>query len=122
MKFYEVQDYMALSDHGYLPLVLGFNKQWFDALPAEYQEAIKVNGKEAAEWLRVEQRRLETEEFIPAMEEAGLTVVELDQQTRQAYADMVKDATRDKLLDIIDDEGKQLLQQLDEKIAEVSAK
>jgi len=122
MKFFEVQKYMALSDHGYLPLVLAFNKQWFDALPTEYQETIRVAGKEAAEWLRVEQRHLETDEFIPAMEKAGLQVVELDEQTRQAYADMVKEPTRAKLMNIIDDEGKQLLQQLDEKIAEVSAK
>lgn len=122
MKFYEVQDYMALSDHGYLPLVLAFNKDWFNGLPAEYQEAIKTAGKEAAVWLREEQRKLEREKFIPAMEKAGLTVIELDEQTRQAFADKVKDATRAKLLEVIDDQGKQLLQQLDEKIAEVSGK
>ncbi|MBF7084748.1 TRAP transporter substrate-binding protein, partial [Desulfallas sp. Bu1-1] len=122
MKFYEVQKYMALSDHAYLPLVVAFNKDWFNALPAEYQEAIKVEAKEAAKWLREEQRKLETEEFIPAMEKAGLTVIKLDEQTRQAFAAKVKDATRAKLMELIDDQGKQLLQQLDQKIAEVSGK
>ncbi|WP_347489554.1 TRAP transporter substrate-binding protein [Desulfoscipio sp. XC116] len=122
MKFYEVQKYMAISDHGYLPLVVAFNKDWFNALPADYQEAVRTAAKESAVWLRDKQRKMEVEEFIPAMKEAGLTVVELDEQTRQAYADKVKEPTRAKLMNIIDDEGKQLLQQLDEKIAEVSAK
>lgn len=122
MKFYEVQDYLALSDHAYLPLVVAFNKDWWNALPAEYQEIIRKEAKEAAKFLREEQLKLEFEEFIPAMKEAGITVIELDEETRQAFAAKVKDATRAKLMELIDDQGKQLLQQLDQKIAEVSAK
>lgn len=120
MKFYEVQKYMALSDHGYLPLVLGFNKKWFDELPAEYQQAIVKAAKENGQWLRERQSQLEKEEFLPAMEKYGLKISQLTPEARQAFAAKVREATRAKLNSLLDETGKQLLAKVDAKIQEVS--
>jgi len=41
MKFYEVQNYLVVSDHGAMEDVILFNPMFWDSLPGEYQTVIK---------------------------------------------------------------------------------
>ncbi len=52
MKFYEVQDYLILSEHAYLGHVLLFSDTWFNGLPEDIQEILVDKGKELAKWQR----------------------------------------------------------------------
>lgn len=52
MKFYEVQDYMMLSNHGYIGTAFIFSKVWFDAQPPEIQEILVNAVKDARDYQR----------------------------------------------------------------------
>ncbi|MEO1016674.1 MAG: TRAP transporter substrate-binding protein [Pseudomonadota bacterium] len=49
-KFYEVQDYMSLSNHVYLPTFLVFGEPFLGGLDPELQEAIATVAAEMAPW------------------------------------------------------------------------
>ncbi|MBA7511992.1 hypothetical protein ES705_03991 [subsurface metagenome] len=119
MKFYEVQDYMALSYHAYLPNVYAFNKDWFYSLPEEYQKALGIAGKEMDKWLREAINNQELSEFLPKMKEFGLQVLELDQADREEYSEVIQQPTRTRFLELTGEIGKDLLQKVDDKIAEL---
>ena len=40
MKFYEVQDYMTMTNHGTLDQLVMLSKSWWDGLPADCQAAV----------------------------------------------------------------------------------
>ena len=46
-KFYEVQKYMTLSNHGYLGYLVVMSKKFYDSLPKDLQAAVKQAMKEA---------------------------------------------------------------------------
>jgi C4-dicarboxylate-binding protein DctP len=46
-KFYEVQKYMTLSNHGYLGYLVVMSKKFYNSLPKDLQEAVKQAMKEA---------------------------------------------------------------------------
>jgi len=117
MKFYEVQKCMAISDHGYLPLVMAVNKKWFESLPAGYQKALREASGEASIFLRNYQLNLEFKEFVPKMEQSGLKVVRLTAKQKAEFANAVRDKTREALMKMLDSEGKRLLKEIDEAIA-----
>jgi C4-dicarboxylate-binding protein DctP len=120
MKFYEVQKYMAISDHAYLPNIFAFNKAWFDSLPEKHQQAIRTAGKEMDKWLRDEVKQREFEEYLPTMKDFGVQVTEFDEETRAKFAAIIQEPTRAKFFELTGDEGKALLKKVDEKIAELN--
>lgn len=122
MKFYEVQKYMAISDHAYLPNVFAFNKDWFYGLPKEHQQAIRTAGKEMDVVLQAEVKVQEMGKFLPEMKQYGIEVVELDQKTRAAFAEVIQEPTRARFFELVDEEGKELLKKVDEKIAQLQGK
>ena len=48
-KFYEVQKYMTLSNHGYLGYLVVMSKKFYDSLPKDLQKAVKQAMKEATD-------------------------------------------------------------------------
>jgi tripartite ATP-independent transporter DctP family solute receptor len=116
MKFQEVQKYMAVSDHGWLPLILGVNKDWWDGLPSEYQTAINQAADESRDWLREAIAAEEQKTIIPAFKAIGMDIIELTPEQKEAFATKIKQPTRDALLVLLDNQGKTLL---DEITAEV---
>lgn len=113
MKFYEVQECLAISDHAYLPLVMAVNKDWFHSLPSEYQKVLYDASHEAAMFLRKHQLDLEFSEFIPAMEKSGIKVVYLSDEQKQEFSNAIKEQTRTALLGMLNEEGKELLMEFD---------
>lgn len=84
MKFYEVQDYVTLADIAYLGYGVIFNKEWFDTLSADLQEALVQSSLEAAKFER--QAIADAEEgFINQIKESGTIVNELSAEQIEAF-------------------------------------
>jgi len=120
MKFQEVQTHMAVSDHGWLPLVLGVNKNWWESLPEEYQTALKESADECRDWLREAIASEEQETIIPAFEKSGMKIIQLTQEQKDAFAAKIKDPTREALLGLLDDQGKALLEKITAEVGNTS--
>src|SRR3546814_10459139 len=52
MRFYEVQDYILISDHGAIEDVIVFNPGWWSSLPEEHQATIRQTFAEAVSELQ----------------------------------------------------------------------
>jgi C4-dicarboxylate-binding protein DctP len=74
MKFYEVQDYMMLSNHGYLGSAFIFSKVWFDAQSAEDQQILLDAALEAGAYQRKVSGEM-TAALLEDIKAAGTTTV-----------------------------------------------
>jgi len=88
-KYYEVQDYLMLSNHGFLLYALVANLDWYNSLPAEYQEMIQEAGKVAAEVQRQSLRDKEAG-YMEQIKETGIKIVEFSESNRAAFVEASK--------------------------------
>jgi len=72
-KFYEVQKYMTVSNHGYLGYLVVMSKKFYDSLPKELQDAVKQAMKEATQKEREYAAELDKEQFNKIKEYADKT-------------------------------------------------
>jgi tripartite ATP-independent transporter DctP family solute receptor len=73
MRFYEVQDYILISDHGAIEDVVVFNPAWWGSLPENYQNIIVDAFAEVVPELQ-ELYRVQREEGIKLIEDSGANV------------------------------------------------
>ncbi len=78
MKFYEVQDYLMLSNHGYLGTAFIFSKMWFDGLSKEQQSILKQAAVEAGHYQRQQSEKREMAYLEKIAQAGGTQLVELD--------------------------------------------
>jgi len=72
-KLYEVQKYVALTDHAYQTMFIFKNKDMWNKLPADVKEAIEISDKVAMDYLH--QLTYNTEKkIIDGLKERGLVV------------------------------------------------
>ncbi|WZL71941.1 TRAP transporter substrate-binding protein [Clostridiaceae bacterium 35-E11] len=88
-KFYEVQDNLILSNHGYLAYAFVANKAWFDELPEEYK-AMVIEAEKAGR--EVERKALEDKEaeFLEEIKQSNINVYELTEEEREAFREASK--------------------------------
>jgi len=90
MKFYEVQDYMMLSNHGYIGTAFIFSKVWFDAQLPEMQDILMSAAREAGDY----QRQVSAEDngrLLQEIIDAGTTeVVEMTPEQLTLFADAMQ--------------------------------
>lgn len=114
MKFYEVQEYIALSYHGWNSYITAFSKKWMDQLPKEYQRIILDAAKEVAPLDQSELERMEMEVWLQEILDYGkCEVYELTDAQKKAFADKmgpVYEAAPDILK--LDENGRKLLEKL----------
>ena len=72
-KFYEVQDYLSLTQHAYSALAFFMNHNKFDSLAPEHQEILLATAKDAVTMQR-ELSIAKEEEMIDALRAAGMEV------------------------------------------------
>ena len=82
-KFDEVQKYCSLTGHLYSPTPVFIAKDYFDALPAEYQTAVQEAALEAAPYER-EQNDAQTEAGVQTLQERGM---EINTPEKKAFQD-----------------------------------
>src|SRR5699024_12231490 len=88
MKFYEVQDYLTLSNHSYTATVAFMNEDFFNDLPEDIQKAVEDTLLESMEYQREEARK-QDEEGMEVIEE-DMDIAELDDAQRKEFIDAVE--------------------------------
>jgi len=111
MRFYEVQNYMTISNHGMLGYILAFSKTWMDTLPVEYRKIIIDAAKEVAAFERTELHKLEESKYLPVIKNSGTQITTLTEAQRKVFEDITRPVYQ-KLSMQLDSEGNQLLQDL----------
>jgi len=91
-SFYEVADYLSLSNHVYTPVTLLMNGNKFDSLSDEHKEAVLQAARAAAEF-SYEQGRIADDEVMAQLRET-MTVNEIDYAAFQEAARPVWDEIR----------------------------
>jgi C4-dicarboxylate-binding protein DctP len=76
MKFYEVQKYTMLSNHGFLGYAFLFSKKVWDGLPADIQKVMRDTAREMAPFERAETARREGG-YIERIKKGGSEVITL---------------------------------------------
>ena len=88
-KFYEVQKYMTISNHGYLGYLVVMSKKFYDSLPKDLQEDVKQAIKEATEKEREWAAELDKEQFNKIKEYADKTgklkIYKLNEKQKEAW-------------------------------------
>ena len=116
MKFYEVQDYLMLSNHGYLGTAFIFSKVWFDKLPQAQQDILMTAAREAGAYQR-ERSAAREQGYLDGFKDAGGTeVIELTDAQKQAFRDAM-DPVYDEFGGIL---GADLMQATREELARLS--
>jgi C4-dicarboxylate-binding protein DctP len=89
MKFYEVQDVVTISNHGYLAYAFLFSDEFFQSLTPEQQEILTSAARDAAAIERQETVDRETG-VIEKIEASGTTVNYLTEAESQAFAEALQ--------------------------------
>jgi len=84
MKFYEVQKFTMLSNHGFLGYAFLFSKKVYDGLPADIQKTLRDTARELASFERQDTARREAG-YIERIKKGGSQVVTLTPQELQAF-------------------------------------
>lgn len=111
MKFYEVQDYLMLSEHGYLSYAFLFSGQFWDTLSPEDQQMIEDAAVEAAQIERqatVDQEKV----YLDTIKAHGVEVVELTDAQKSTLQEAWL-PLREQYRDLF---GAELLKQIEDKI------
>lgn len=86
MRFYEVQSHLMRSNHAYLAYVLLIQKNFFEQLPADLQQAVMDAANEAAAIER--QTNAENEAgYIQTIQDSGTEVIELTAEETNAFVE-----------------------------------
>lgn len=109
-KFYEVQDYMTLSGHGYMAYPLIINLDFFNSLPEDLQQLMREVADEVSEW-QWELAAAEEEEYIEYLRnETDIEIHELTPEAVEAFKEVTAEVYEefkeiegsDRLLEIIE--------------------
>ena len=85
MRFFEVQKYLTLSDHGFLAYVFMFNKPFLDKLPADIRGIVVQAAKEARDYQREIIVKAEKEN-LEIFKKSGMQIITLEKSQRDAFA------------------------------------
>lgn len=88
-KFYEVQDFLTLSGHGYMGYVLLVSEDFYKSLPSDLQQAVEEAADEVSAW-QWEQAASDEVEYMKVLEESGIEITELTEENRQAFIEKTK--------------------------------
>lgn len=85
-KFYEVQDYLTLSGHGYMAYPLVISSDFYNKLPEDLQVTVDEVAGEVTEW-QWEVAQQDEEEYMKVLNESDIQINELTSEQKQAFRD-----------------------------------
>lgn len=88
-KFYEVQDYMTLSNHGFLAYLFVVNNSWFKKLPADVK-ALLVDAEQEARTLERQKQSEFEDQYLAQIKKSKIIVSELTPENREAFVSLSK--------------------------------
>jgi tripartite ATP-independent transporter DctP family solute receptor len=89
-KFFEVQEYLSLTNHISDAWVLGFNQAKFDGYSEEVQDILREAAADTAQWKR-EADDAQVEQNLADLEEQGVQVNELSDEARDEFAQQAEE-------------------------------
>ncbi|MDQ3510025.1 MAG: DctP family TRAP transporter solute-binding subunit [Actinomycetota bacterium] len=108
-NMHTVQDYITVSNHGYIGYVLTVNEEFHEGLPGDLQQAVQEAADEASAYNR-EIAEQENREARRAIEEAGTTeFIEMSEEDRQALKEEVVPRVYEEHVDVI---GREIVDEL----------
>lgn len=115
MKFYEVQDYMMLSNHILGLQMIFANKDWFDGLNEATKKLVHDGCGAAYEAHR--EARMETEDnAMKAIEAHGTKIIQLTEEQMQSLSDAAKQPCIDYFVETNGEKGQALVDIFEEEL------
>ncbi len=109
MKFYEVQDYITMSNHAQMASFVAFNKAFYDSLTDEEKEIIESVKEEMQAFALESLITVQDEKFDMIMEvKPEMEVIELTDAQREEFVNASL-PVRDMIVDLAGEEGKTIL-------------
>lgn len=90
-RFYEVQDYITLSEHGYMGYVLTISDKFYQDLPDNLKSDIDEVAEEVTEW-QWKESIADEEEYMKTLKESGIQITELTKEQKQVFRDAMQKA------------------------------
>ncbi|MEQ9814073.1 MAG: TRAP transporter substrate-binding protein [Azospirillaceae bacterium] len=118
MRYYEVQDYLVISEHGAMEDVVLFNPAWWSSLPAEYQDVIVTAFEEVRPQVE-EIKEAAQETALETLEENGMAVRVLSEEERAALREVMYPLAAEAYLERTGDAGQALLDVYESAYAEI---
>ncbi|WP_031485458.1 TRAP transporter substrate-binding protein [Maridesulfovibrio frigidus] len=108
MKFYEVQKYLVLSEHGAMEDFVLFNPSWWDSLPAKYQKVIVAAFLEVMPGVEAHKEQAQ-KDALAIIEKAGVNVSPLSGADRATMRELMYPKTIAAYLERAGNEGEKLV-------------
>ncbi|WP_227002619.1 TRAP transporter substrate-binding protein [Salicibibacter kimchii] len=105
-SYYEAQDYMTYSEHGYMGYPLLISETFYQELPEDLQETLHEVADEVNEWQWDVSEESE-EEYAETLEEESIEINELSDEEREEFRE-ASEEVYDEFRDTIED-GEELL-------------
>ena len=102
-KFQEVQDYLNLTAHQYMPLPVAISDEFWQGLSAENQQLIETSSQEAAQFHR-ELVQSNEESMLEELEAEGMEIVQTDTESFKKAASKVQEEFKAKFGDRLVDQ------------------
>ncbi len=108
MKFFEVQDYLVISEHGALEDVILFNPTWWNNLPENFQSIIKNAFNEVVPEL-TSHKAAAVAEALKVIGESDIHIRVATPDERAAFATKMKEPAIQAYIERAGDEGRALI-------------
>ena len=108
MKFFEVQDYLVISEHGAMEDLVLFNPTWWNSLPEKYQSIIKDAFNEVVPDLIIHKREA-VKAALDAIAKSDINIRTASANERSAFRDAMYDGSAAAYIDRAGDAGQKLI-------------
>ena len=108
MKFFEVQNYLVISEHGAMEDVVLFNPTWWASLPAEYQVIINDAFDEVVPAL-IEHKAVAVEAALEVISASDINIRVASPEERAAFRDVMYDSSVTAYIERAGDAGQSLI-------------
>jgi len=108
MKFYEVQKYLVVSEHGAMEDIVLFNPAWWNSLPEKYRDIITGAFKEVVPALRAHKAKA-IESALEVIKKSKIKVRIASAEEREALREKMYSKTRAAYIAMAGDAGKELI-------------
>ncbi len=89
-RFYKVQKYMTISNHGYLGYSVMMNQEFWDSLPKDLQKDIEEAMDETTDWLYTESQEINNGQLNMIKTTSDILIHELSDEERENWIDFFK--------------------------------
>ena len=116
MKFYEVQDYMIWAGQQQFTTTVVTNNEWYDSmLSDEERQIVDETVDELADYIFEVQDQYNQERLETIKQNSDIEMVELTEEQRAVFRERAQQV-RDKFVEMVGEEGKQVLEALSAEI------